>query len=173
MLAGGFSAAYLACVTVVFRCARPDMLRAAFMVRLFLASALVGIGAHLLTPANLWFLPSQLAESRVAVDLVLFLFLYAATFFGGILQLYNLADRGFSLRIAIEIDKAPQGSTVDEIMTSYSDGRGIRWMYQKRLDDMVRLNLISMKGEVALATESGKRVAARFRALRQFLRVEG
>ena len=72
----------------------------------------------------------------------------------------------------MDIDQAPDGyMTVNQVMVSYSSGRGIDWMYQKRIDDLARLELIGIKGGVARTTPSGKRVALRFLWLRRLLRI--
>ena len=163
---------YFAAMKVAFLFTRPETLKARLMVLLFGGTLPLGAVLHYLTPFDLGFLPATWCESDAVLDLAFFLFIYFATFFGFILQLYNLADRGFSLRIVMDIDQAPDGSmTVDQVMSSYSAGRGIGWMYQKRLDDLARLELIGVSGGIAAATPSGKRVASRFLKLRRFLRI--
>ena len=90
----------------------------------FLAIVPVLAIAYLSTPASLGILPSSFLIPIPTLELAFCLFLYAAGFFGGVLQLYNLADRGFSLRILIDILHAPSRTmTLDEVMTGYSGGR--------------------------------------------------
>jgi hypothetical protein len=106
------------------------------------------------------------------VDLAFAVFLYSVGFFGGILQLYNLADRGFSLRILIDILEAPsQSLSLDDVMRSYSAGRGIDWMYAKRLEDMQSAGLAKVEGECLVLTPKGQRVAKLFTWLQEFARV--
>jgi hypothetical protein len=171
-LAAAMTIAYLLALTVGFRLLPAETLRARFMVRLFLLTLPASVAIHYVTPDNLGFLPVHWYETGYGVDLWFFLFLYSACFFGGLLQLYNLADRGFSLRIVIDIDNSPTGyMTVDEVVDSYSSGRGIEWMYQKRIDDLARLNLIAVDKGMVSPTLSGSRMASRFSWLRRFLKV--
>jgi hypothetical protein len=142
------------------------------MVRFFLATLPAGALAYYFSPRDLWFIPTRWLEPNELVDFGFWLLLYVAAFFGGILQIYNLADRGFSLRIAIDIDQSPAGvMTADDLLNSYSQGKGIVWMYQKRIDDLIRLKLIEITGEIVEATPRGRSVAARFAWLRRFLQV--
>ena len=172
VLAALMATMYFAAMTAAFLFARPETLKARLMVLLFGGTLPLGVALHYLTPFDLGFLPATWCESDTLLDLMFFLFIYCATFFGFILQLYNLADRGFSLRIVMDIDQAPDSSmTVDQVMTSYSAGRGIGWMYQKRIDDLARLELISINGSIAAATPPGERLARRFLKLRRFLRI--
>src|SRR5882757_6599084 len=97
---------YLFVVTIAFRLSRAHIRTAAFLTRLFLASLPVAVALYLLTPGDLGFLPPSLVEPRV-IEISFFLFLYSSLFFGGILQVYGLTDRGFSLRISIDINKSP------------------------------------------------------------------
>jgi hypothetical protein len=127
---------------------------------------------HLATPPDLGFLPARLITPVASVDLAFAAYLYSAGFFGGILQLYNLADRGFSLRILIDILESRHGAMeVDGIMTGYSAGRGIAWMYDKRIEGMVSTGLVSVDGARLILTDKGKRAADVFSCLRRFARV--
>ena len=172
VLAAAMCAMYFAAMTVAFLFTRPETLRARLMLLLFSCTLPLGAAIHYLTPYDLGVLPSIWCEADTMLDLAFFLFIYTAAFFGFILQLYNLADRGFSLRIVIDIDHAPdRHMTVDQIMNSYSAGQGISWMYQKRIDDLARLDLIRIEAGIAETTPSGRRVASRFAWLRRFLRV--
>jgi hypothetical protein len=174
LLATAMSAMYLVLVTVGFRMSRPGIRRARFMVRLFWATLAITAALYFATPSDLGFIPGSWLEKNKALEFCFLLFLLSACFFGGILQLYSLADRGFSLRIAIEVDSSPTGSmTVDEVIRSYSAGRGLNWMYQKRVEDMARLNLIHENQNTIGATPAGVKVGERFAKLRRFLRVDG
>ena len=105
------------------------------------------------------------------VALAFSVLLFGAGFFGGLLQLYNLADRGFSLRILIDIDEAPSGQmSLDEIMTGYSQGRGIGWMYSKRIEDMKSQGLVMISDGIVSNTGKGKRAAVLFSRLRRWFR---
>jgi superfamily II helicase len=56
-------------------------------------------------------------------------------------------------------------------MQSYSAGRGIAWMYAKRLEDMQSAGLAKIEGESLVLTPKGQRVAKLFMWLQQFARV--
>ncbi|NMC77303.1 MAG: hypothetical protein GYA60_08455 [Candidatus Methanofastidiosa archaeon] len=98
------------------------------------------------------------------------IFIYLALFGGGILQLYNLTDRGFSLRILIDILESKNGNlTQEEIMKNYGGGKGIDWMYQKRIDGMLDNNFVVVNDDIVRITPKGKKTAVVFSFLRKFL----
>src|SRR5262245_18050261 len=68
-------------------------------MRTFAVLLVLLVAAHSLLPDDLGFLPAWMVSPLWWVDLGFCVFLFAAGFFGGVMQLYNLADRGFSLRI--------------------------------------------------------------------------
>ena len=172
ILASAICLVYLALVTVAFRLAASDAKRARLMTLLFLCTLPIVVLLHFLTPPDLGFIPPALVENP-GLDLGLLVFLYSSSFFGGVLQLYNLADRGFSLRIAIDISQSHVGGmTVAGVIRSYSEGKGTNWMYQKRIDDLVELRLVKIEDDRVTATPEGLQVAARFSWLRNFIRVE-
>ena len=162
---------YLILVSIAFRMSRVNIRTAAFLTRLFLFTLPAAIAIYYLTPRDLGFLPGSLIENP-AIEVAFLLFLYVSAFFGGILQVYGLADRGFSLRISIDIEKSGGCMTVPEVIGSYSMGKGTKWMYQKRIDGLAALSLIEVQGTIITATASGQCVAAPMTTLRRFLRVE-
>lgn len=157
-------------LTIGFRTVRVRR-RAAFMVALWLVTVPVFVGVHRLTPADLGVLPTSLTEPWPLADLLLGLFAYAAVFFGGILQLYNLADRGLSLRVLVDLAAAGP-MTVDQLVTAYSAGQGLRWMYAKRLEGLIDHDLVRRDGGRVRLTASGLRTAAVFAFLQRALRIE-
>jgi hypothetical protein len=145
---------------------------AALLTVVFLASTPIYVLAFLTTPADLGFLPCWMCQEPEALELAFGLFVYASGFFGGVLQLYNLADRSVSLRILIDIAESPAGElSALEIADSYSQGRGLGWMYRKRLDDLVEHRFIQVTGGSACLRLRGQRAAALFRYLRTWLRL--
>ena len=60
----------------------------------------------------------------------------------------------------------------NEIIRSYSVGRGTTWMYQKRIDDLVALKLVRVEGDQVTATPAGLRAAHRFAWIRNFMKLE-
>jgi hypothetical protein len=165
-------ALYLAAVTVLFRVCRPQR-RAVAMLKLFVASLPAFVAAYMLLPADLWLLPPFLVEPLWPVDLAFGLFVYLAGFFGGSLQLYNLAERGFSLRILMDIVEAPTGvMTHEDVRRGYSRGRGIRWMFEKRIADMQSGNMVQIRNGRIMAQARGGRLATVAARVREFLHLE-
>ena len=145
-------------MTLILRVVRTEK-KAKMITCCFLAVLPLLILFHILSP------------SYDGVSLIFSIFLYVAGFFGGLLQLYNLADRGFSLRILIDIDESPSKQmSLDEIMTGYSQGRGIEWMYTKRIEDMKLQNLVTIVNGIVSNTEKGGKVATLFSRLRRCFR---
>jgi superfamily II helicase len=60
---------------------------------------------------------------------------------------------------------------LDDVMQGYSAGRGIAWMYAKRLEDMQSAGLVKLEGESLILTPKGQRVAKLFARLQEFARV--
>ena len=86
--------------------------------------------------------------------------LWFAGFFGGNLQLYNLTERGMSLRMLIDVAQSGErGMTAQEIMRDYSAGQGIAWMYQKRLDVLLAGRLIRIEDGAIVNERRGRHVA--------------
>lgn len=125
------------------------------------------------TPADIWiFEPSLLTEPPL-LDLTLALFFFSAAFFGGVLQLYNLADRGFSLRVLIDLaERAEGGGTAEALAAGYSAGRGIRWMYDKRMRGLADGGFITRNDGMVSLTPKGRFVGTTFDEIRGFLRLD-
>lgn len=167
----GFTVAYGIVITLIFRTVevRERML---VMTTIFLLSVPLFIAGHLLTPLDLGFLSAPWTAEESLVDLAFALLVYSAGFFGGILQLYNLADRGFSLRILIDIRESSNGCLdASGVVRSYSAGKGIGWMYKKRIDDMLTRGLIVIENEQVVLTPRGHRLVGLFGRLRAYLRL--
>lgn len=142
------------------------------MMKIFLGFLPLVIVAWSVTPDDLGVLPRTLLAEPPWLDLAGCLFFYAAAFGGGLLQLYNLADRGLSLRILADLHGAGgRAMTLDEIAERYGDGRGLGWMYDKRLDGLVRCRLVALDGGEVQLTARGWSWARRFAGLRRWLRL--
>jgi hypothetical protein len=125
------------------------------------------------TPDDLGVLPPWLLTEPRWIDLVAMQFYFTAAFFGGALQLYNLADRGLSLRVLIDMVERPEGVwSADRVVKDYSCGQGLHWMYDKRMRDLLAHDLLSVRDGVVLLTGRGRRSAALFLALRRLFRLE-
>src|SRR5438132_563254 len=98
-LAVGSILAYCVVITVVLRLGRVRQ-RALVMTVIFILSLPVFIALCVTALAS---------EADPVAEAAFAALLYMAAFFGGILQLYNLADRGLSLRMLIDIHQAPDG----------------------------------------------------------------
>jgi hypothetical protein len=160
-----------AAVSVRLRFAPPAQ-PARALLGLYLAFLPVLTFAYFLAPADLGFLSPQLVAPGLAIEFGFAVFLYSAGFFGGLLQLYNLADRGLSLRILIDILESPRGGmTFDEIAAGYGGGRGIVWMYEKRLEGMAYSGLADLIGDRLVLTARGSKAARVFSLLQAFARV--
>lgn len=169
LLAAACGLLLILAATVLLR-SRPIVRRARALVLIFLACLVLLVLAHVATPDDLGFLPASLLAPRRA-DLVFAMFLLTAGFFGGVLQVYNLADRGLSLRLLVDIRQSHGGAaTAAELVTRYADGRGIGWMYDKRLQGLSDNGLIRNGSTIAL-TRSGLRAAGLFAALHRFCRL--
>jgi hypothetical protein len=162
----------LVLVTLAFRIF-PTPWRARQMTLIYFGCLFVSAVAWLTTPADLGFFPGPLLIEPQWLDFFLMLFFFAAAFFGGVLQLYNLADRGFSLRILIDIDnRHTRFIDADWLVTNYGGGRGLTWMYGKRIEGLLETKFVCLNAEVIELTPKGKRIADVFLAVRGFLRLE-
>src|SRR5258708_38762402 len=56
----------------------------------------------------------------------------------GYVEFWSIIERSFSLRLLIDLSEAPEGLTREQIAKSYSGGRGVRWLMEKRVGDPVR-----------------------------------
>jgi hypothetical protein len=87
------------------------------------------------------------------------------------MQLYNLADRGFSLRILIDVREAREPLTPAQIAAAYGRGQGIGWMLSKRIDDIIAQGFVRRDGERLMMTPRGRSFTAAFRFLQSLFRV--
>ena len=146
--------------------------RVSLLLGTFATLLAVLVPVHLWTPADLGFLPPALVAPIWWVDLGFAVFLFAVGFFGGVAQLYNLAERGLSLRILIDILESKSGSmTPHDIVASYGAGRGMVWMYDKRLAGLVTAGLVRVADEDIVLTAKGRRIASVFDWLHVVTRV--
>ena len=169
LLAGAASAISVLAITMMFRSLRVAR-RAVAIVTVFVITLPAFTLVHMLTPRDLGFLPGWLTEPSRAADLVFGLVLYTAVFLGGVLQLYNLADRGFSLRILIDLDELGPMSA-PAVAKAYGAGQGITWMFRKRLDGLLRRGLVHSREGLIQLSDTGDFTARVFDRFRRFLRL--
>jgi hypothetical protein len=172
IIAAAMTFVLLVLVTLAFRL-RPTEERAKQMMLIYFGCAVAAVLAWVITPVDLGFLaPSLLIEPRW-LDLSLMLFFFSSALFGGVLQLYNLADRGFSLRILIDLDAAtPCGGGLDALVQTYGGGQGLTWMYGKRLHGLLSADFVRRNGDTLELTLRGRRTAKMFDAAHRFLRLD-
>ncbi|WP_156612598.1 hypothetical protein [Paramagnetospirillum marisnigri] len=166
LLASLVSLCLFAAMTTAFRF-RPHLPKALLSLRVFYGSLPVLLVTYWATPADLGFLPSEMAGGPVWLDLLLAVFFLSASYFGGWLQLYNIGSRGYSLRIAMDAALSPRRSlTPEEVLTGYSDGHGLTWMYDTRMDGLRQGGFVTDQGEMTVLEERGRKTAGLFRMLR-------
>lgn len=87
----------------------------------------------------------------------------------GYTYFFFLVERGFSLRLMIEIDKSPQGQlTIPEIQQLYT----YDYILDKRLGQMAKMGYAKIDGEVIIGTAKSARLTAVNKLVRKILRVE-
>jgi hypothetical protein len=171
LLALGGTIVLVPAITLLFRLFDVHR-RAAALVRLFLASLPVFVLVYALTPADLGLLPQSLVEPRPGLELAYGLFVYSALFFGGLLQVYNLADRGCSLRILIDIAESPHGTLPErELPSAYGGGRGFGAMLDKRIDGLLEQGLVRLVGGRLEPTPRAARAIRVYEPLQAYLRL--
>jgi hypothetical protein len=162
----------LVLVTFCFRL-YPSAHRARQMLFVYLFCLALLVAFWIATPDDLGLLHQSLLAKPASLDFAVALFFFSAGFFGGALQLYNLCDRGFSLRILIDMLEAPIGAVdVDYLTANYSRGRGLVWMYRKRIDDIVAARFIDQLNKRIVLTAKGKMFADLFINARRVLGLE-
>lgn len=170
LLAAAATLLTLVFTTLVFRAARIER-RVLALLLVYVVVLGVLIAVSLGTPEDLWFLPGEfLAEPRW-FDLLASIFFYSAAFFGGVLQLYNLADRGLSLRILIDVlERGERTPAASDLFEGYSGGRGMGWMYAKRIEGLIKSQLVVIDGDMLVLTQRGENTAKIYAGLRRLLR---
>jgi len=70
-------------------------------------------------------------------------FLYVA-FIVCYIEFFFLINRGYSLNLLSEISNNQEISK-KELANIYGGGKGLKWMFEKRIDNLINLNLIKVK----------------------------
>src|SRR6516165_6157728 len=141
-LASAMTVVLLIVVTFCFRLS-PSAHRARQMLFAYLFCLAALVALWFATADDLGLLGRSLLTQPAWLDFAATLFFFSAGFFGGALQLYNLCDRGFSLRILVDMLEAPTDTVdINYLTGNYSNGRGLVWMYHKRIDDIVAARFI-------------------------------
>src|SRR2546425_4185793 len=85
----------------------------------------------------------------------------------GYVEFWSIVERSFSLRLLIDVAESSDGLTRDEIETRYSGGRGLEWLMEKRVSDLVGSGMIQRTGARLDVTRRGRLVGAFFRVPRR------
>jgi hypothetical protein len=171
-LASVMTVVLLVLVTLCFRI-HPSVHRARQMLFVYLFCLPVLVALWFATPDDLGLLGRSLLTEPAWLDFAATIFFFSAGFFGGALQLYNLCDRGFSLRILVDMFEAPADAVdIDYLTANYSSGRGLVWMYRKRIDDIVAASFISQANKRITLTAKGAMFADLFINARRVLGLE-
>src|SRR5438132_8112969 len=89
----------------------------------------------------------------------------------GYVEFWSLIERSFTLRILLDAVRAPEGLTREQIADAYSDGRGLDWMMEKRIDDLLGAGmLVKDDGHIRL-TAWARLIAGTFGWVQQVFRV--
>jgi hypothetical protein len=171
ILATAMTILLLAVVTIALRVHQTAQ-RAKHMTLIYFGCVILLVLAWFKTSVDLGFLAPSLLIEPEWLDFSLMLFFFTAAFFGGALQLYNLADRGFSLRILIDVEQTTHAIDADWLVANYGGGKGLTWMYGKRIEGLLETKLVDRKAEMLELTSKGERAADVFLAVRRFLHLE-
>src|SRR5262245_47700263 len=162
----------LAVVTIALRFHQTAQ-RAKQMTLIYFGCVILLVLAWFTTSVNLGFLAPSLLIEPGWLDFSLMLFFFTAAFFGGALQLYNLADRGFSLRILVDVEETHSHALdADWLVANYGGGKGLTWMYTKRIEGLLQTGFVERRAEMIELTSKGERAADVLLAVRRFLRLE-
>ena len=132
----------------------------------------VFIYTYFATSKNLGFIPQSLLEP-IWLDFLLGVFTYSCSFFGGWLQLYNLTSRGYSLRILIDILKLKDNKVFPEqLIKVYGDGKGLKWMYDTRINDLINSKLVKISGNHIYLSTSGLKISEFLLIMRKIFNIE-
>jgi hypothetical protein len=172
IFASAMTIVLLAVVTMALRFHQMAQ-RAKQMTLIYFGCVILLVLVWFATSADLGFLAPSLLIEPGWLDFSLMLFFFTAAFFGGALQLYNLADRGFSLRILIDVEQMNSHAIdADWLVANYGGGKGLTWMYGKRIEGLLETKFVERKAEMIELTLKGERAADVLLAVRRFLRLE-
>jgi hypothetical protein len=158
-------ALFLPLHVVVLRALRPHF-RFKVMTRLHGALAAAIVVAYWLTPPDLGLLPSGPGRGGAVLGILNALLVHGLLFMG-YAMFYFLVDRGFSLRVMIEIEGVPgRGLGQDELAAIYPPAGVVR----RRLGELVEIGRLTRDGERYRLTPRGRLDARLFRFVKAFLR---
>lgn len=166
VLAGIGFVVFLIAQAMLLRWRTPDK-RFMAMVGLFRWTGAALVLVYFFTPPDLGVLPSEFTRAGWGVDLLNGL-LVLSFLFVGYSMFYFLVDRGFSVRILIEIDKG-QGQRLrqEEIAERYPMEQVLR----RRLTEMLEIGRVRLHEGRYVNTVRGTRAAAGFSWVKRFMQL--
>src|SRR5205814_2139726 len=84
----------------------------------------------------------------------------------GYIEFWSIVERSVSLRLLIDVGAAPAGLTRDDLRARYSGGRGLQWLMDKRMGDLIGSRMVERDGRALRLTARGRAVGVLFRAFR-------
>jgi hypothetical protein len=137
------------------------------MVQIMLAVGLGFLIVHWATGPDLGFLPLAYARAGWAIDLLNGLLVYGFLFIG-YSMFYFLVDRGFSGRIMIEIETAPECRLrQQDIAARYS----LEMVLRRRLTEMLEIGQVVQLDGRYCNTSKGRSAAAMLAFVKRFLQL--
>lgn len=137
------------------------------MVRIMMLVGCVLLIVHRMTGPDLGILPHAYTRAGWAIDLLNSLLVYGFLFIG-YSMFYFLVDRGFSGRIMIEIESAPDRRLrQQDIAARYSLGI----VLQRRLTEMLEIGRVVRRGSRYCNTAKGRSAATMFAFVKRFLQL--
>jgi len=87
----------------------------------------------------------------------------------GYVEFWSLVERSFSLRILIDTSASPSGLTREDIGQAYAGGRGLGWMIEKRVEDLVGTGMLVRFGGTYRLGAKSRAVARAFQVLERLI----
>lgn len=154
---------FLVVHVAVFRLRAPAR-RFDAMVRVHWLLVPVLAAAYLLTPEDLGVLPAGTIGAGWVLDLVNGVIVYGFLFVG-YSMFYFLVDRGFSVRLLIEIERAPGAAlTQEQVEAVYAPEQ----IVGRRLGDLLDMKSVTKVGERFRIAPPGSRQARLFSFMKSF-----
>lgn len=177
LLAAAMTVLFLGVMTAMLR--RPSRSgRTRRLTRLWLGSVPLLALTYWLTPADLGLLPASLLDDPPWFGPLFCLGIWSVGYFGGLLQLYNLADRGLSLRLLIHTATAPErgddsdgrpGICLDRLLAGESDDSPGGWILDRRLHELQAAGLVEVAGKTVSIRPAARRAARWLGRLRSWM----
>ena len=140
------------------------------MCRIF-AGGLIGfVVSYFVVPSPCLGVP---VRSEPVVEFLNGLYCYHFWFFGVFAQLYSLADRGFSLTILTDfLTSGAASRTREEIKHMYAGGKGMAYVKQKRIEQIIHGGFIRREHQTYVSTSLGWRVGRLFQGVQRLYRFQ-